>query len=166
VYTPRPESSRKSWQKNGTDLASLENKPIMSQTKAGERAAEEPLSARKAWGLPHETVLEALQLADLTNSGNSDEIEKTSKAKVVIAPGRTFLVGKASARSGSSSGSSNMLMNEKPPSIIDKLDSMEATVRKLADIITPERLATMKQTNNFLFGVTLGQFDLKNTKVK
>jgi hypothetical protein len=195
VYTPRPESSRRSWQK-GTDLASLDNKTILtsppSAVKTTERSdttaqIEELISPRKAWDQPHKTVLEALQLADLTNSNGLDAAEARltvrstdsgdsgiNSASKQAVKGQTFVIGtrvSVSARSGSSaasSSSSNMLMNEKPPSIIDKLDSMEATVRKLADIMSPEKLATMKQTNqgHFLLGVTLGQFDLKNTKVR
>ena len=160
----------------------LDNKTLLTNTDENNnsnKTTEQLVSPRRAWGKPHETVLQALNQANVTDvnsSNNSGSLEKTINSKddslgddrVAVKKGETFLISKNKAASSiaSSSSSGSNLMNEKPPSIIDKLESMEATVRKIADLISPQKLATLSRTNNFLLGVTLGQFDLRNTKVR
>lgn len=143
--------NRKSWQK-ATDLHSLDDKTLLVQTVA-QKKEREVISPRKGWGVPHDTVLQALREAQLSENYQQ---------------GKTFLISDKNMNSTtSSSSSSNLIINEKPPDIINKLGTtLKITMNeKLNSFLTPEKIATLKATNNFLLGVTLGQFDLKNTKM-
>lgn len=118
-YYPKPESSRKSWQK-ATDLGELDNKTLY-KSDGSERAAPTP---RKFWGQPHDSVIRGFEAANLS--------------QMTILP----------SSSESSSSAASLIGNEKP---------LEKTLLKLA---------TLKSgTKNVVLGMTMGQFDPKNTKM-
>ena len=154
-------SNRKSWSKE-TDLTQLENKTLLAETDqatARKKFSVPKVSPRKAWDLPHQTIIKCFELADISPP-SSTNMDKNLRG------GETFLIDKKMATS-SSSGSSNLLVNEKEPSFFEKMDAFESTNKMHVDLIfSPEKLATLKATKNLLLGVTLGQFDQKNTKVK
>ncbi len=142
-------NERKSWAEV-TNLDVLENKTLVQQTLYQKtlNQKEEMISPRKAWDLPHETIIKAFELVDLspgaTNSGSSFDETKNSNLKRAD----TFVV-------------------EKYDVLKVPLVSREEEEAKPAGIlgILPEKLATLKATKNLLLGVTLGQFDSKTIKV-
>ena len=93
--------------------------------------------------MPHETILKAFELAEIspTNTG------QTSKATGKLKRCETFVVTKQSSRL-------ETVLNQ--------------TVNDDADIVVfaPEKLATLKATINLLLGVTLGQFDSKTKMLR
>ena len=157
-------SNRKSWSKE-TDLSQLENKTLLAETGqkttyTNKKYTRPIISPRKAWDLPHQTIIKCFELAEISppSSTNMDKNLKGSE---------TFVIDKKSTTSSSSSASSNLLVNEKEPSFFEKMDALESTNKTHVDLVfSPEKLATLKATKNLLLGVTLGQFDQKNTKVK
>ena len=153
-------SNRKSWSKE-TDLSQLENKTLLAETGQATTKKKQNIpivSPRKAWDLPHQTIIKCFELADISPP-SSTSLGNNLKGS------ETFVIDKKLA-SSSSSGSSNLLVNEKEPSFFEKMDAFESTNKTHVDLIfSPEKLATLKATKNLLLGVTLGQFDQKNTKV-
>lgn len=124
-------NNRKSWQK-GTDLTPLNDKTLVQPTLKNNLHKYRPqVSPRKAWDLPHETILKAFELISISNSANSSGESNKSEFQ-------TFLA------------------NEKEPDLLFGKSKL---------LFSPEKLATLKATKNLLLGVTLGQFDSKNTKV-
>ena len=160
-------SNRKSWSKE-TDLTQLEKKTLLvqtSNTSTQNKLYSHPVvSPRKAWDLPHQTIIKCFELAEISPPP-STKIENQLKR------GETFVVNRKEKSdelksTASSSDSSHLLMNEKEPSFFEKLDAFESTNKTHVDLVfSPEKLATLKSTKNLLLGVTLGQFDQKNTKV-
>jgi hypothetical protein len=160
-------------------LNTLDNKTILKNTETNENNG---ISPRKAWDAPHQTVIKALELADLASeydktllrssvdSSSSSTSLPSNSNKAKVRKGLTFVINRKNASSSTisnaSSSSASNLLSEKAPSIIDRLDSFETTVKKIAHIFTLEKLATINSTKNIALGVTLGQFDIKNSNVR
>ena len=173
-----PNSNRKSWAKE-TDLTELENKTLMPQSTVKAKEAipknvDRPIiSPRKAWDLPHQTIIKAFELAEISPTQtipNLNEADRGSADKDEYKRGETFVIKRkensGELKSTSSSSGSNLLINEKLPALFDKIDALDKTNKDLIGLIfSPEKIATLKATKNLLLGVTLGQFDPKNTKV-
>lgn len=74
------EKIRKSWQK-ATDLHSLDNKTLIQQTCVKNNPLTKykpPVSPRKVWDLPHETILKAFEMIAISpNNSSSTESEKS-----------------------------------------------------------------------------------------
>ena len=168
-------SNRKSWSKE-TDLSQLELKTLLVQTAQQNKYVLPVVSPRKAWDLPHQTILKAFELAEISPPSSTESHSGELKNEK-LKRGETFVINRKAnnnnskssqelKNTSSSSGSSNLLINEKEPSIFESLDALEATNKTHVDLVfSPEKLATLKATKNLLLGVTLGQFDPKNTKV-
>ena len=163
-------SNRKSWQKE-TDLTPLENKTLLAQTimPNGKMKNEEsaPGSARKAWDVPHDTIIKALENAEvrLLNTENK-RFEETLKPltddepKFALKRGQTFIIDKKTNRKlPVSSNHNTLLVDEKPPEILGNINSID-DVASMELIISP-----LKQTKSIILGVTLGKFDAMNTKM-
>jgi hypothetical protein len=145
----------------------------MDQTSEDNKdAGKQPiLSPRKGWDLPHETIMKALELADISST-NPALFEATLKPanKHGLKRGETFVVKDTEDQHTNLTASNNSnrsdLNNEKPPSVLDNLGILEKTNRSILDVVlSPEKMATLKATKNLLLGITLGKFDPKNTKV-
>lgn len=122
------------------------------------------VTPRKIWDLPHQTVIKALELADLSTVMPNLSPEETMVLKEKLKRGETFVIDKKIFELKSSSNS-NLLINEKPPEIINKLATFKNTNNLVNLLFTPEKIATLKATKNLLLGVTFGQFDPKNTNM-
>lgn len=146
VIYPQPDSPRKGWQK-ATNIEHLENKTICPQTlhQRTLKKAAQVVSPRKAWDLPHETIIKAFELADLSPSATQKSCDSDSK-KQTMKRCDTFVVQKQH----------ELAEEDEEDDEVDETDK---------PVFSPEKLATMKATKNLLLGVTLGQFDLKSTKM-
>lgn len=147
-------SDRKSWQK-ATNLQDLDNKTLIQQTLYQKSLKRDLVSPRKVWDLPHETIIKAFELADLSpsttqNSDRSLEATKKSNLKRV----NTYVIPKKDRSDSSTDETDKRIKN---PNIVENSN------KEL--VFSPEKLATLKATKNLLLGVTLGQFDSKSIKV-
>jgi len=134
LYPQVQYSPRKGWQK-ATNMDHLENKTIVQQTVHAKNIKKAPqISPRKVWDLPHETIIKAFELADLSPSTSV----KSNESKQNMKKCDTFVIQNGTE---------------------------EEKEHELKPLFSPEKLATLKATKNLLLGVTLGQFDLKSTKV-
>lgn len=105
------------------------------ENKSFVKSGNEPATPRKFWGSPHDSVIKGFELVQI-----SDSVSST-------------LVPVAQPNSSTSENT------------CEKLDSLEKTLKKINDLFTPDKLATLKATKNLILEVTLGKFDSKNTKV-
>jgi len=140
-------NQRKSWSK-ATDLDVLENKTLVQQTmyeKTLEKK-EEIILPRKAWDLPHETIIKAFELADLSpqTTHYNSSLDETKRSNLKRAD--TFVIKK----------------QDELKSVLNNIEKSEPS--GILDI-SPEKLATLKATKSILLGVTLGQYDSKSIKV-
>ena len=155
----------KKW-KDGTDLTPLNNKTLVNDQTIKPNKNQEILSPRKNWDLPHETVIKALELADISST-NTALFEATLKPsnKSNFKRGETFLIDN-NKNSDKNLSNSNDLNNEKPPSILNNLGILEKTNKDIINtLLNNEKLATLGATKNLLLGITLGKYDPKSTKV-
>ena len=129
---------RKSWQK-ATDINTLDSKTLLAATILQQQCN----SPRKAWDLPHETILKAFELAQISPTNTSEASKATGKLKRCD----TFVVAKQSSRL---------------QSVLNQTDNDDADIV----VFAPEKLATLKATKNLLLGVTLGQFDSKTRMLR
>ncbi len=146
----------KKW-KDGTDLTPLNDKTLVNDQTIKTNKNEEILSPRKNWDLPHETVIKALELADISST-NPALFEATLKPsnKSNFKRGETFLIEKNKNYEKSLSNS-NDLNKEKPPSILNNLGILEKTNKDIINtLLNNEKLATLGATKNLLLGITLG----------
>ncbi len=139
--------NRKSWQK-ATDLTPLDNKTLVEQTilKNDLKKYKPQVSPRKVWGLPHETLLKALEMVSISSPANSSSGSGASDKS-------EFQTGFLNSKMNETIRT--LLMNEKEPEFLNKTKAL----------LSPEKIATLKATKNLLLGVTFGQFDPINTKV-
>ena len=81
------EKIRKSWQK-ATDLHSLDNKTLIQQTCIKNNPLTKykpPVSPRKVWDLPHETILKAFEMIAISpNNSSSTESEKSGIQTILM----------------------------------------------------------------------------------
>ena len=147
---------RQSWQQV-TNLESLDEKTIIQPTIHPRTLKQQNLaSPRKVWDLPHETIIKAFELADLSPS--STQTEPTSsdtkqKEQSKLKRGETFVIDRKESQSSEASTDNNIKTENVKPCDETKL------------VFSPDKLATLKMTKNLLLGVTLGQFDSKSVKV-
>ena len=126
-----------------------------------------PNSARKAWDVPHDTIIKALENAELrllnTENQRFEETLKASsssdESKVsALKRGQTFIIDKKTNRKLPVASQHNtLLVDEKPPEVLGNINSFE-DVASMESIIAPLKQAIM-------LGLTLGKFDAMNTKM-
>ena len=152
---------RKSWQKQHTNLSTLNKMPLSNSGDSAPKINDAFVNkqARRPWDGPHQTVLKALELAQLYNSiPVANEMQSPPLAKPFT--NATIVIDKSSTveKPLSDKISESMreldarfesvdylLANERPPSLISKL--------------------TFEQPKEFIIGLTTGVFDLHNKTV-
>jgi hypothetical protein len=135
-------NNKKSWSK-ATNLSELDNKTlIIDSPSTSQKPDVNKISPRKAWDLPHETIIKAFSLAELCDDSTKFKTKDGQKIN------RTIVINE----------NNELLIDEQPPSTLKNVDNLKET----SFFITSEKLATMKASKNILLGVTLGQFDIQN----
>lgn len=175
--------SRKSWQKQ-TDLTSLENKTLLAQTAQNSNTIKPKAndvdkliklnqfnSPRKNWDSPHQTVIKALENADiaLLNTenqpfeSNSDRVDQAKPLNSTLKRGQTFIIDKKTNERRVASSSDHPEANKNIVQCSNGGNEEKTTSEKQSFDFT--NISPLRATQNIMLEITQGKFDPVNTKM-
>lgn len=157
---------RKSWQKEKTNLSTLNNMPLSNSGDSNKSDSAPKINdafvnkqARRPWDGPHQTVLKALEVAQLHDS--------TPVASLMQSPPNTKPIKNETIVIDKSSSIEKPLVDKISESFKVMDERFENVDFLIANECPPSLISklTFEQPKDFVIGLTTGVFDLPNKTV-